>query len=174
MSQISSPSLQAPTSRRVFWADFKARSGRLEGSYSYQPCVLTPTGKDIFVLNSRIHDDVSVTFNRSESSVTGFTAGLQRFARVVEKPTGIPDEWKRFLGRYGPRFIPVVVHEKFGHLYATTENMVDYRLTPVNRHVFRLPLGMYDDEHAVFLCNPDQTVHSVEFANMILPRMTGQ
>lgn len=154
-----------------FWAEFKVNRGRLEGSYSYQPCVLTPTDEDRFVLNSRIHDDAVVTFHRNESGISGFSSGPQIFTRVSSEPTGIPDEWKRFLGRYGPRYIPVVIHEKFGHLYATTENMVDYRLTPVNRNVFRLPLGMYDDEHAVFLSNPDQSVHSVDFANMILPRI---
>jgi hypothetical protein len=48
--------------------------------------------------------------------------------------------------------------------------MVDYRLIPVNRHVFRLPPGMYDDEDAVFLTNPDGSVHSVNFCNMVLAR----
>jgi hypothetical protein len=65
-----------------------------------------------------------------------------------------------------------VVHEKYGHLYATTENMVDYRMTPVNRHTFLFPLGMYDDEYAVFLTGKDGAVHAVDFANMILPRIT--
>jgi hypothetical protein len=52
--------------------------------------------------------------------------------------------------------------------------MVDYRLTPVNRHVCRLPLGMYDDEHIVFLSNPDHSIHSINFASMILPRIAEQ
>lgn len=154
-----------------FWSELKVKNGKLEGSYSYQPCVLTPTGKDTFVLNSRLHDDVVVTFHRNNGTITSFTAGPQRFTRVAEKPARIPEDWKRLLGSYGARFIPIVVHEKFGHLYATTENMVDYRMTPVNRDVFRLPLGMYDDEYAVFLSGPDQTIHSVDFANMVLPRI---
>lgn len=153
-----------------FWTELHVKSGVLEGLYAYQPCVMSPTGKDTFVLNSRIHDNVVVTFSRIEGVVSGFTAGPQKFARTAQTPAMIPDEWKQFLGSYGESFIPIIVHEKFGHLYATTENMVDYRLTPVNRNVFRLPPGMYDDEHAVFLSNPDRTVHSVDFANMILPK----
>jgi hypothetical protein len=90
---------------------------------------------------------------------------------VPAVPARIPEEWRRYCGSYGPRFIPIVVHEKYGHLYATTENMVDYRLTPVNRLTFRLPPGMYDDEHAVFLTNPDGSVHAVDFCNMLLPRL---
>ena len=80
------------------------------------------------------------------------------------------DAWRGFLGRYGPEFIPLVVHEKFGHLYATTENMVDYRLRPVNRHVFQLPPGMYVEEEAVFLAAADGRPWAVNFANMVLPR----
>jgi len=152
-----------------FWCDLSVKNGRLEGSYSSQPCVMTPTGNDTFVLNSRIHEDAPVKFTISGGSA-GFTAGPQQFKRGGLKRAGIPAEWRRFCGSYGPKFIPIVVHEKFGRLYATTENMVDYRMTPVNRHTFLLPLGMYDDEHAVFLTNPDGSVHGVDFCNMILPR----
>jgi CubicO group peptidase (beta-lactamase class C family) len=153
-----------------FWCELSVKNGRLEGSVSSQPCVMTPTGQDIFVLNSRIHDDVPVTFAFADGGAT-FTTGVQKFTRGGLKRPGIPAEWRRFLGSYGPKFIPIVVHEKYGHLYATTENMVDYRMTPVNRHTFLLPPGMYDDEHAVFLTNPDGSVHSVDFCNMVLPRL---
>ncbi len=154
-----------------FWCELSVRDDKLTGDYASQPCELTPIGPDTFLLNSRIHDDVPVTFTRAVSRITsGFTAGPQHFVRAALKRPGIPEEWRRFCGSYGPKFIPVVVHEKWGHLYATTENMVDYRLTPVNRHVFLLCPGMYADEHAVFLTNPDGTVHSVNFCNMILPR----
>jgi hypothetical protein len=112
---------------------------------------------------------VAVTFTVNGGAAR-FTAGPQKFTRIGPERPGIPGEWRRFCGSYGPKFIPIVVHEKFGRLYATTENMVDYRMTPVNRHVFLLPLGMYDDEHAVFLTDRDGNAHSVDFCNMILRR----
>ena len=39
----------------------------------------------------------------------------------------------------GRSFIPLVVSIRHGHLYAMTENLADYRLTPVNRNVFAMP-----------------------------------
>lgn len=157
---------------RSFWAELKMQESRLVGNFASQPCTLTPTAKDAFLLNSRIHDQVPVTFLRKDAGrIISFTAGTQKFTRVADQPTKIPDEWRRFLGSYGPRYIPLVVHEKFGRLYVTTENMVDYHLAPLNRNVFSLPPGMYDDEHAVFLTDKDGLVHSVNFANMILPRL---
>jgi hypothetical protein len=65
----------------------------------------------------------------------------------------------------------LVIFEKHGCLYATTENMVDYRLTPVNRHVFAFPPGMYAKESLVFLTGPDGKPHAVDLANMPLPRI---
>jgi hypothetical protein len=62
------------------------------------------------------------------------------------------------------------VSEPHGHLYAKTENMVDYRLTLVNRNVCALPPGMYADEQAVFLTDARGRPHSVNFANMLLRR----
>lgn len=154
-----------------FWCELAVKNGILEGSFASQPCVLTPSGGDTFVLNSRIHDDTPVTFARNASgSPGGFTVGLQKFNRIAQKRAGIPDAWRRYVGSYGPRFVPIIIHEKFGRLYATTENMVDYRMMPVNRHAFLLPPGMYDDEHAVFLTDNDGHAHSLNFCNMILPR----
>jgi hypothetical protein len=49
-----------------------------------------------------------------------------------------------------------------------TENMVDYRLTPVNRNTCLLPPGMYVDEHVIFLTHPDGRVHTVNLAGMDL------
>jgi hypothetical protein len=40
----------------------------------------------------------------------------------------------------------------------------------MNRSVCALPPGLYGDEQAVFLCDKDGVVHSVNFANMILPK----
>ncbi|MBI1842007.1 MAG: beta-lactamase family protein [Verrucomicrobia bacterium] len=155
-----------------FWAEFHVRQGKLEGNYASQPCVLARVGKDAFRLNSRIHDDVAMTFVRGESgAITGCTVGIQKFKRVPESRDGIPEAWKPLRGSYGPKVIPIVVHEKFGHLYVTTENMVDYRLRPVNRNVFLMPPGMYEDEQIVFLTDGRGRVPSVNFANMILPRL---
>ena len=48
--------------------------------------------------------------------------------------------------------------------------MVDYRLTPVNRQVFAMPPGLYDDEHLIILTDRRGKPHAVNLANMILPR----
>ena len=154
-----------------FWAEFSVTNGRLTGNYASQPCALTPTSADTFLLNSRIHDDVPVAFARDDSGlVSEFTIGIQSFHRIAAKPTEFPKDWRRLLGNYGPRCIPLVIHEKWGHLYATTENMVDYRLTTASQNTFHFPPGMYDDEQVVFL--PDQAgiIQSIRFATMILRR----
>jgi len=103
--------------------------------------------------------------------VTGFSALKQKFRRVDRDAVrAVPDDWKRLLGSYGPEFIPLVVSVKHGHVYAMTENMVDYRLTPLCRTVFKMPPGMYVDEQLVFQVGPDGEVYSVILANMVLPR----
>ena len=164
-------SLAGAWESQSFWFELAPERGSLRGSFATQPCVLTPADHDHFLLRSRIHDDVSVNIERDAGGrVTALAAGLQRFTRVPTPPPSLPEAWRTFLGSYGPDFIPLVVHEKFGHLYATTENMVDYRLTPVNRQVFQLPPGMYAEEEAVFLTAPDGRPWGVNFANMILPR----
>ena len=155
-----------------YWAELRVENGRLEGNYSTQPCHLTRVGLDRFRLSSRIHNDAAVVFSRSDAGqITGFSVGVQKFARVPNSLPRLPESWKPLLGSYGPKVIPLVVHEKFGHLYATTENMVDYRLQPMNRNVFLMPTGMYEDEHLVFLTKGPSRPHSVNFANMILHRL---
>ena len=153
-----------------FWCEIFVRNGRLEGNYSGQPCTFTPVGQDTLLLNSRIHDDIPCVFTLAGGKAVAFAAGVQKFTPAVTGGAGIPAAWRRFTGSYGPRFIPIVIHEKWGRLYATTENMVDYRMTPVNMQSFLLPPGMYDDEQAVFLTNSDGSVHAVNFCNMLLPR----
>jgi CubicO group peptidase (beta-lactamase class C family) len=151
-----------------FWLELAA----LRGKISNQPCVLTPVGEDRYLLNSRIHDDLVVTVERDKNDMpTALTAGPQRFTRVPKDWPRIPAAWKPYIGSYGPEFIPLVVFEKYGCLYATTENMVDYRLTPVNRHVFAFPPGMYAKESLVFLTGRDGKVHAVDLANMPLRRL---
>ena len=90
--------------------------------------------------------------------------------RVLAGELPLPPEWRAYLGSYGPDFIPLIVGERHGHLYAMTENMVDYRLTPMNRNVCALPPGMYVDEHVIFLTDAKGHTHAINFANMLLPR----
>ncbi len=154
-----------------FWAELTASTDGLKGSYASQPCVIQRQADGALVLNSRLHDDQVVTFERDgEGRVTGFTAGSQVFRKLSGEAPMLPKEWRKFCGVYGPELIPIIVHEKFGRLYALTENMVDYRLTPVSRNVFSLPPGMYVDELAVFLSDRAGAVHAVDFASMTLPR----
>jgi CubicO group peptidase (beta-lactamase class C family) len=155
-----------------FWWELTIAGSALRGDFATQPCTLTPVAPDKFRLNSRMHDDETVTVERDATGqVAVLVAGAQRFTRAPAAPPKLPDAWRRFLGSYGPEFIPLVVHEKFGHLYVTTENMCDYRLTPLNRHVFKFGPGMYNQEHLVFLAPTDGPAPAVDFANMILPRL---
>lgn len=82
----------------------------------------------------------------------------------------IPAAWNRFLGSYPPDFIPLIITAPHGHLYAMTENLFDYRLTPLNATVFRMPPGMYVDEELVFHLDRRDRVHRAVLANMPLPR----
>ncbi len=153
-----------------YWAEIRVKDGELRGNFSSQPCVFVPVKGDAFLLRSRIHADVLVEFMRdSTGEVTGFSVAPQVFQRI-RAHSSAPPSWRALYGSYGPEFIPLVVFEKFGHLYASTENMVDYRLTPVTRHVFAMPPGMYVEEEVVF--HMDATGHPVaaELANMMLPR----
>ncbi|WP_367874190.1 serine hydrolase domain-containing protein [Luteolibacter sp. Populi] len=151
-----------------FWLELKADGDGLAGNLASQPCKLTSSGKGKAILNSRIHDNLPVMI---EDGGAVLVAGPQRFTRVPAKRPALPKEWSKLMGSYGPGLIPFVVHEKHGRLYATTENMVDYRLTAVNPHVFSFPPGMYLKEHAVFLTDEEGRVTAVELANMRLERI---
>ena len=154
-----------------YWARLEFREGRLGGEISGQPTRFTPAGGLNFTIQSRLEDATPVVFERNEAGAsTGFKLGSQQFTRVAAQTPRLPEVWRGFLGSYGPDFIPVVVSERHGHLYAMTENMLDYRLTPVNRHVWALPPGLYADEHLVFLTDREGHPHSINFANMILTR----
>lgn len=156
-----------------WWEIQPAQEGTvLTGSYASQPCTLFATGSDTYFLQSRIHAGAAVAVERNaEGQVVALKVDGQTFTRVPQKPRPLPESWKRYLGSYGPRFIPVVVHEKFGHLYATTENMVDYRLAPHNRHVFELPPGMYVKEFLTFLPQPDGHIWGLDFAGVTMRRV---
>ena len=154
-----------------FWARLEERDGQLAGDISGQPVKLTPAGGLNFAAHSRLDDATPVTFKQdSGGAISGFTMGLQQFERPPARPAPLPPEWRAYCGSYGPDCIPVVVSERHGHLYALTENMLDYRLTPLNRHACRLPAGMYTDEQAVFLTESDGRPRALNFANMLLPR----
>jgi D-alanyl-D-alanine dipeptidase len=155
-----------------YWATIEIREGKLAGNISGKAIVLVPDGKDTFLANGSLFFHEAVVFQRNAGGrVTGFTALGQKFHRVDPgHPAGIPEAWRRLLGSYGPEFIPLVISARHGHLYAMTENMADYRLTPVGPMVFEFPTGMYVDEHLVFQAGPDGRVHSAILANMVLPR----
>jgi CubicO group peptidase (beta-lactamase class C family) len=154
-----------------YWVELRVKDGELRGNFSSQPCVFVPVKGDTFILRSRIHADVPVDFSRdANGKVTSFSALPQVFQRVPAKRPQAPASWSALYGSYGPDFIPLVVFEKFGHLYASTENMVDYRLTPITRHIFSMPPGMYIDEHVVFHVNEAGNVVAAENSSMMLPR----
>ena len=155
-----------------FWARLEERDEQLVGDISGQPVKLTPAGGLNFAAHSRLDDATPVAFQQEGGgNVCGFTMGPQKFERVPARPPPLLDEWRSYIGSYGPDFIPVVVSERHGHLYAMTENMVDYRLTPLNRHVCKLPpRDLYTGEHAVFLTEADGRPRALNFANMLLPR----
>jgi len=154
-----------------YWANLRIEKNALVADISGQPTRFTATGELKFTAASNLEDDTPVEFEREASGgIVGFKLGVQHFTRVPAKVASLPAAWRSFLGSYGPDFIPFVVSERHGHLYAMTENMVDYRLTPVNRNVCSFPLGMYTDEQSVFMTRPDGTPEAVNFANMWLKR----
>jgi serine beta-lactamase-like protein LACTB len=154
-----------------FWARLEERDGQLTGDISGQPTFFTPVGGLNFNAHSRIEDATSAVFvQESSGNMGGFTMGLQQFRRVPSDPPPLPDVWRAYCGSYGPDFIPVIVSERHGHLYAMTENMVDYRLTPINRHACAFPPGMYAGEQVVFLDLTKGRPRAIDFANMRLSR----
>ncbi|HZJ17056.1 MAG TPA: serine hydrolase domain-containing protein [Chthoniobacteraceae bacterium] len=156
-----------------YWAKLEVRDdGQLVGNVSGQLTRFTAIAGLKFSADSRIADAVPVTFERDAAgNIVGFTMEMQKYTRVPANAAALPAEWRAFLGSYGPDFIPLIVTERHGHLYAMTENMVDYRMTPVNRRVCALPPGMYVNENAVFLTDSPGKPHAIDFANMILPRI---
>ncbi|HEY5909828.1 MAG TPA: serine hydrolase domain-containing protein [Verrucomicrobiae bacterium] len=154
-----------------FWAKLEVKERRLIANISGQATRLTAIEPLRFLADSRVSDAAPLTFVRNDKGeATGFTMGVQKFARVAPGGPEIPSDWRPYLGSYGPGFIPLVVSWRNGHLYAMTENMADYRLTPVNRYVFAFPPGLYADEHLVFLSGRQGKPRRVDLANMILKR----
>ncbi|MBN2024993.1 MAG: beta-lactamase family protein [Pirellulales bacterium] len=158
-----------------YWAELRVVDGRLEANISSQPMTLRPIGPLQCEADGPYVCREKITFHKDdEGRVTGFTALEQTFTRIdpgQRRP--IPAAWKKFLGSYGPDFIPLVVSERHGRLYAMTENMFDYRLTPVNQVVFHMPPGMYVDEFLVFEPDARGRIHAVNMANVTLRRIAG-
>ena len=119
-----------------------------------------------FEINERLVNNGRLVLSGDRSS---FTALGQKFVRVSKRPP-IPHAWKDLLGGYGPEFIPLIISERNGRLYAMTENMYDYALAPESETVFKMPPGLYTDERLVFHRNEKGKVHLTVLANMPLAR----
>lgn len=155
-----------------YWAELKLEGDRLVGDLSGQPTQFRCVAKDEFLVDNRITASASARFERDEDgNVTGFTVGGQHYRRSSNSVRPLPEEWHGLLGVYGVDYIPIVVSERFGHLYAMTENMVDYRLRPVSRQVWALPPGMYVEEELVFQLDDRGKALRLNFANMIFDRL---
>lgn len=155
-----------------YWAELRYDDGQLLADLSGQKLVVKQSADGELVFDGRWKDNSPIELWRDDNgSVTSFKSGGQTYGRV--DPDAIPEvpkAWQEFLGSYGPEFIPLVVSVKHGHLYAMTENMVDYRLRPINRTVFKMCPGMYEDEELVFQPGPLGRVHTAMLAGMELPR----
>ena len=155
-----------------YWAELKVEGGRLSGDLSGQPSKFRPVAQDEFLVDNRITAGAIARFERDEEGVVmGFSVSGQHYRRVPQAPRSLPTEWQGLLGIYGVDFIPIVVSERFGHLYAMTENMVDYRLRPVSRQVWALPSGMYVEEELVFQLDDQGRAQRINFANMVFDRL---
>jgi CubicO group peptidase (beta-lactamase class C family) len=155
-----------------YWARVFVEDGRLRAEISRQLFDLAPVEPLKFLADGQLAFAAPMNFDAAESGkVESFTAFRQKFRRVNEKEAvQAPKEWKRFVGSYGPSFIPWIVSVRRGQLYAMTENEFDYRLIPVARNVFRMSPGMYDEEAVVFPDDDSAECGSVLFAGMRLPR----
>jgi serine beta-lactamase-like protein LACTB len=155
-----------------YWGRLEVAGEELRANISGQRMTLRPVEPLRFEAHGRVAHESPFTFERdAKGRVTGFTALSQKFRRVDPRAAReIPEEWRKFLGSYGPAFIPLIISVKHGHLYAMTENEFDYRLTPLNRYVFKMPPGLYTDEQLVFQVGKDGKAHSAVLANMTLPR----
>jgi hypothetical protein len=154
-----------------YWAKLSVKDEGLIADISGQPTTLRPVTPLRFLAESALHDSAVAAFQRDpQGGITGFRLAGQNFTRVPQNRPPIPEGWRKLLGSYGPSFIPLIISERHGRLYAMTENMVDYRLTPVNQYVFELPPGMYVNEHVVFFPGRGGTPNALSLAGMILKR----
>ena len=153
-----------------YWAKLEVNGDKLRANIASQELDFTPVGPTKFRSDGRFAHNGPVEFTRDASGQMTFTALGQKFSPAPSNPPPVPPAWKKFLGSYGPKFIPAVVSVRHGHLYVMTENMVDYRLTPLNRTTFAFSPGLYTDEHLVFNVDASGKARSVVLANMELKR----
>ncbi|MFO0944333.1 MAG: serine hydrolase domain-containing protein [Planctomycetota bacterium] len=155
-----------------FHAELRVDGRRLVAHLSGQVVELAQVSDLEFQGSGQLLNKSPFQFQKSEKgAITGFHAVGQQFHRVDPATTpAAPDEWRRFVGSYGPPFIPLVISVRNGTLCALLENEYDYRLKPINRVTFLLPPGMYDEEHVVFQEDPGGNVTGVVFANQYLRR----
>jgi len=153
-----------------YWAKLEVDGDKLRANIASQELVFTPLSPTKFRADGRFSHNGPVEFSRNASGQVSFTALGQRFSPAPSNPPLIPPAWQKFLGSYGPKFIPAIVSVRHGHLYVMTENMVDYRLRPVNRTTFAFPPGLYTDEHLVFNMDTTGKARSLVLANMELKR----
>ena len=143
-----------------------AKVDGLTVNFSGEKTTLRPLDDLTFEVNNRIINNGRLKVASDRNS---FTALGQRFERVRQRPP-IPRAWKDLIGSYGPEFIPLIVSERNGRLYAMTENMYDYALAPESEAVFKMPPGLYTDERLVFHRDEKGKVRLAVLANMPLPR----
>jgi CubicO group peptidase (beta-lactamase class C family) len=173
VSPVSSTEMASATGdyeSESFWARVDVVERKLVANISGQTMTLTPTGPLRFEANGRVARKWPVVFERdANGKITAFTTSGQKFTRVTvaRRDHGA---WKALVGSYGPEFIPLIVSVKYGHLYAMTENEFDYRLTPVNGYVFKMPPGLYTDEQLVFQTDRKGRAHTAVLANVPLRR----
>ncbi len=143
-----------------------AKIGGLTANFSGQKTTLRALDEFTFEVNSRL-----INNGRLKLATNGnrFTALGQTFVRAPKRAP-IPRPWRDLLGSYGPEFIPLIISERNGRLYAMTENMYDYALTPETETVFKMPPGLYTDERLVFHRDEKGRVKASVLANMPLPR----
>jgi hypothetical protein len=158
----TAPNFDGEYESESYWAKVEG----LTANFSGQRTTLRPLDDATFELNSRLVNKGRLALSADGN---GFTALGQKFVRVPKRPS-IPRSWRELLGSYGPEFIPLIVTERHGRLYAMTENMYDYALAPENETVFKMPPGLYTDERLVFHRNEKGRVHLAVLANMPLAR----
>lgn len=155
-----------------YWATLTVRDGKLKAVISGQPLTLAPTQPLKFMAEGRWQWRSEFVFTEgADGSVNEFQALTQTFRRVDPSAMHVvPAAWRKLLGSYGRSYIPLVISIRHGHLYAFTENMVDYRLIPINRTVFAMPPGLYTDEQLVFQAAPNGEVYSVVLGGVEMKR----
>jgi serine beta-lactamase-like protein LACTB len=149
-----------------YWAKIESAKTGLVANISGQRTTLRALGELSFEMNNRLVNNGRMIFSADKKT---FRAVGQEFRRAIARPQ-IPRVWKELLGSYGPEFIPLIVWERNGRLYAMTENMYDYALSPETETIFKMPPGLYTDERLVFHRNEKGKVHLAVLANMPLPR----